>query len=246
MPVQTTSMRHPRPHSYRFLPFLPALALAACSTEPVRLYQLREAPADSVQYQAYARLEKAVALANEFLRTSPAAAIFPAEGARFRISFSDLLVEYRHEGIEAVRMETPGWADPRTLFGDGYHPTEEGFLTERLTGEDSPGDDTNDAGFLSLPHDEMAAVLLRQVTMQRELQTRGEFDYWANYDLLGLWPGNGYGKDNPVNRRAYAVEAAFREWLAQRGSIEPSPEEMSQPEGEVPQIQRPEDYQEPT
>lgn len=230
----------------RNLPALPLLALAACSAEPVRLYQLREAPQDSPQFQSYQRLEKAVALANEFLRTSPDAYLFPAEGARFRLSFSDLLVEYRNEGIAAVRMETPGWGDPRTLLGDGYHPTEHGFMAERMTGETTPGDDTNDSGFLALAHDEMAAVLLRQVAMQREIEERGAFDYWVNYDLLGLWPGNGYGAGNPVNRRAYAVEAAFRSWLAARGGNEPAPEELSMPDEVVPEFRRPEDYQEPT
>ncbi|TAH37313.1 MAG: hypothetical protein EYC70_10090 [Planctomycetota bacterium] len=227
------------------IPFLGSfLALGGCSTDTVRLYELREAPAESAQYQAYQRLEKAVALANEFLRSSPDAVLFPAEGARFSLSFTDILVTFEGEGIEAVRMETPGWGDLRTVLGDGYHPTDQGFLTQRVS-SGAEGSGTKDASFLKLSHDEMAAVLLRQVTMQREVQTRGGFDYWINYDLLGLWPANGWGEDNPVNRRAYAVEAAFRRWLAARGSLEPSDEDLRDAEGEEP-VRQPQDYQEPT
>ncbi len=199
-----------------FLAALLALGALACSSEPVRLWQLREAPAGSEERAAYERLEHAVELANEFLATSEYARGFPAAGARFGLDHSDVLLTLAGEGIYPMRIEASGWGDLRTAIGDGVHPTRDGFLSARSTGLDASGDGGRDAAFLDLSAEDMAAVLLRQAVMMREIQTRGELGYWLNYDLLGLVPGQGWDEDAPVNRRAYLVEFAFREWLADR------------------------------
>ncbi|KAA3611694.1 MAG: hypothetical protein DWQ01_06315 [Planctomycetota bacterium] len=219
--------------------FLLLAALSACSTDPVRLYELREASPDTFGAQAYDQLEEAVDLANQFLHKSKYASVFPAERATFSLGFTDILVAYQGEGIEAVRMETAGWGDPRLLGSDRTHPTSHGFLTGRVTGADSTGDDSLDAAFLHMESVDMAATLLRQTAIQREIQARGEFDFWINYDLLGLWPGNGFGEENPVVERGYAVEYAFRKWLSEEhdGAVPDAPPGM---------MEAPPDFKPPT
>lgn len=202
---------------FRPLALLPILLVASCSTEPVRLYKLREADAGSPDRASYARLEQAVGLANEFLSTSEYARGFPAEEASFSLGFTDLLLHLKGEGIEPLRIETAGWGDLRTTFGDGVHPNEFGFLTARRTNEDATGEGTSDAAFLQLEVVDMAAVLLRQAATMREIQARGEFDYWLNYDLLGINPESGWMEGNIVDRRAYAVQAGFFQWIDKRG-----------------------------
>lgn len=190
-----------------------ALGLASCSAEPVRLVELREADAGTIERAAYANLEEGVALANEFLARSRFSRGFPAESASFSLGLNDVLLHLENEGIEELRIETAGWGDPRLIFGDGVHPTEHGFLSARTTGSASTGSDSADAAFLRLSPEQMAAVLLRQATTMREIQARGELDYWLNYDLLGLNPSSGWMGNNVVDRRAHAVEAAFFQWL---------------------------------
>lgn len=228
--------------SRRWPPALAVLGLsAACAGEPVRLYELAEAPPGSREALAYQRLQEAVGLANEFLHTASSARVFPAERATFFLSYTDILVEYRNEGVEPVRIEAARFGDVRTMAGDRVHPDDDGFLSARVGGPDARGDAT-DALFLHLPVEEMAAVLLRQTAMQREVRARGNLDYWANYALLGFWPAYGWGKGNPVNARAHAVEAAFWKWLREeRGGASAAP-----PEWEEPATRQPEDYQEPT
>jgi hypothetical protein len=68
-----------------------------------------------------------------------------------------------------------------------------------------------------LPVVDMTAVLLRQAVTLREMQARGEFDYWLNYDLLGLNPQSGWMEGNVVDRRAYAVQSGYYQWIEQRG-----------------------------
>lgn len=190
--------------------------LGACQTQPVRLYELREAAPGSSERAAYDRLEEAVALANEFLATAPAARGFPAEAARFSLDHSDILLTLRNEGIWMLRIGSPGWADHRTAIGDGIHSGDNGFLAARNTGSGATGDGTADSSFLRLAPPEMAAALLRQATIMREMQARGSFDYWLNYSLLGLNPEVGWHEDNAVDRRARAVERGFLQWQAER------------------------------
>ncbi|MHC4380404.1 MAG: hypothetical protein ACYSU1_04875 [Planctomycetota bacterium] len=202
---------------FRPLALLPILLFAACSSQPVRLHQLREAEAGSADRASYGRLEQAVALANEFLSTSDYARGFPAAEARFSLGLNDLLLHMEGEGVEALRIETTGWGDLRTSFGDGVHPNEHGFLTARRTNEEATGEGTSDAAFLQLEVVDMTAVLLRQAATMREIQARGEFDYWLNYDLLGINPESGWMEGNIVDRRAYAVQDGFYQWIDQRG-----------------------------
>lgn len=223
---------------FRPLALLPILLVAACSSEPVRLHKLRDADQGTADRDAYGRLEQAVALANEFLSTSQYARGFPAEEARFSLGLNDLLLHLKGEGIVPLRIETSGWGDLRTTFGDGVHPNEHGFLTARRTNDDATGEGTSDAAFLQLEVVDMAAVLLRQAATMREIQARGEFDYWLNYDLLGLNPESGWMEGNVVDRRAYAVQAGFFQWIDQRGSgvAVPAPEGMDGAEGEAPLV----------
>lgn len=196
---------------------------AACSTEPVRLWELREAEPGSAERAAYERLEAAADLANEFLATSEFARGFPAESARFSLDHSDLLLRCTGEGIWPLRIETAGWADPRTAIGDGVHPTERGFLSARRTDAGASGAASTDAVFLQLDAPSMAGLLLRQATTMREIHARGSFDYWLNYDLLGLDPRYGWGDDNPVDARADAVHRAFWQWHEARAAREGAP-----------------------
>jgi hypothetical protein len=195
-------------------------ALGACQTEPVRLYALREAPAGSSSRAAFERLTDATALANEFLETSTFARGFPAEGARFSLDHSDILITFKNEGVWPLRIETTGWADLRTAMGDGLHPTDRGFLATRRTDPGAAGDGTSDSSFLLLDPPEMAAQLLRQAAILREMRARGEFDFWLNYDLLGLNPQHGWRDGNVVTWRAFAVEDGFYQWYAERLAAE--------------------------
>jgi hypothetical protein len=103
------------------------------------------------------------------------------------------------------------------VIGDGTHPHVGGITSARSFADSASGDGARDDGFLALVPADMAATLLRHAVMMRDIETRGAFDYWLNYDLLGLEPGVGWDEENPVNAAAYAVERAFREWHAARG-----------------------------
>jgi hypothetical protein len=206
---------------------LPACAvllasLGACQSSAIRLYELREAEAGSPERAAYERVEGAIELANEFLETSEFARGFPAGAARFSLSHSDILITLESEGIFPLRIETTGWADPRTAFGDGIHPTEHGFLSARRTDPAGTGKETTDSAFLLLEPPEMAGMLLRQAATVRELRLRGALDYWINYNLLGLDPSIGWHEDSTVNERAEAVHDAFEVWHAERFPVAPA------------------------
>ena len=210
---------------FRQLLLLPLLAVAACSAEPVRIYKLREADANTPEHASYIRLEQAVDLANQFLTESRYSRGFPAEAATFSLGMSDILLHLKGEGVLVVRVEPAGWGDVRVNFGDQVHPTENGFMTGRVRGPEATGDETFDAEFVHLEVVEMAAVLLRQATTMREIQARGELDYWLNYDLLGIDPASGWMESNTVDRRAYAVQDGFYQWLNEfRGVVVPEHE----------------------
>lgn len=193
------------------------LAAGACQAEPIRLYELREAPAGSPNRAAYDRLETAIFLVNDFLASPAPDAGRPLGHGRFLLDHTDVLMDLGEDGIWTVRLATAGWGDPRTLFGDGVHPNATGFTSERSLAADAAGESARDDGFLALAPPDMAATLLRQAVMMREIRTRGAFDYWLNYDVLGLDPGAGWREDNPVTADAHALEQAFRAWLAARG-----------------------------
>lgn len=206
----------------RLLPFWSSLllCLGACSSADIRLYELRDAAPGSDERAAYDRLAEAVELANEFLETSEFARGFPAGAAQLSLDHTDILIRIQGEGIFPMRIQTTGWADPRTVFGDGVHPTNNGFVTARRTDQDATGSETTDSAFLLLTPPEMAGLLLRQALTVHEIRVRGAFDYWINYDLLGLDPSIGWGEDSTVNLRSEALLAAFEQWHAERAAAE--------------------------
>lgn len=196
------------------------LCLGACSSADIRLYELRDAEPGSPERAAYDRLAEAVELANEFLETSEFARGFPAGAAHLTLDHTDILIRIAGEGIFPMRIQTTGWADPRTFFGDGVHPTDNGFVTARRTDQEATGSETTDSAFLLLTPPEMAGLLLRQALTVHEIRVRGSFDYWINYNLLGLDPTIGWGEDSAVNLRAEAVMTAFEQWHAERTAAE--------------------------
>ncbi len=197
-----------------YAPLALVLGFAACSTRTVRLYEFREADPGTPRQQAYLRLTEAVDLANEFLHESRYARVFPAERASFSLGMTDIIVQYEGEGYEPVRIEETGFGDLRTALSHNSYPTKDGFLSYPVTGPEA----RNGEGvtFFQQGSVDMAALLLRQATISKEMNTRSPRSFWLNYSILGAWPENGWGGSNPVLRRAYAVEYAFRKWLGER------------------------------
>lgn len=195
----------------RILTLALAAALAACSTDPVRLYELRQADLGTPRRLAYEQLESAVELANQFLEESPRAHLFPAEEARFKIDFTDVVVYFKGEGWKPLRIYNTGWADPRTMPGDDSHPAKFGFMVGPTSETPERGDELLASHFFQRNEQEMAAILLRQAALMREYQARGSFDFWMNMNFLGLV--SGWEGGNPVSARAYAVESAYWSWL---------------------------------
>lgn len=190
------------------------LLLAACSSQPVRLYELRQAEVGSHDREAYDRLEEGVGLVNRFLDETELAVGYPAAETHFELGMTDVRVHVPGEGIYPFRIRTAGWGDPRTLFGDSLRATDEGFLA----GHDSDADEDHAADnvFFQLSANEIGAALLRQVLITRELRARGDTNYWMNYTLCGLDLTIGWGRGAFVDRAANAVEAAYWEWLKSR------------------------------
>ena len=204
-------MRHPALLALVLLLSLPA---GACATRPVRLYELREAEVGSRDQQAYARLEAAVELANRFLGETEAARDAPAGRSSFEVGRSDVIVHLAEAGTHPLRIETAGWGDTRTLFGDRVHGTTTGFLAAH--DNSAAESDASDNLFFLLTPEDMAATLLRQALIMHEIQVRGELGYWLNYDLLGLDPTIGWWRGATVDTRANALEDAYYLWLRSR------------------------------
>lgn len=205
------------PSPMRF-PAAPALLLllagAGCSTQTVRLYELRDAETGSRDREAFLRLEEGVRLANDFLAGSELTDGYPARDSRFEIGMTDLRLVLPDQGIYPLRIRTAGWGDPRTLFGDSLHGNDDGFVAahDGSVGEDDAADNV----FFRLAPEEMGAALLRQGLVMREMRARGSVNYWLNYSLCGLDPTVGWGSSAFVDRAANAVEEAYWEWLAAR------------------------------
>ena len=196
------------------LALLLPLAAAACSTRPVRLYELRDAEPGTRDASAYQRLEAAVELANRFLDEAPSADGQPAGRSRLELGMTDVIAHLGHLGTLPMRIETAGWGDSRTLFGDRVHGTTTGFLAAHDNSA-ARGDASDNVFFLMAPED-MAATLLRQALIMYEIQARGELAYWLNYDLLGLDPTIGWWRGATVDARANAMEDAYYAWLRSR------------------------------
>ena len=191
------------------------LVLPACSSEVVRLYELREAEPGTLEAEAYQRLREAVDLANAFLEDRPEQAGLPGDGAYYLLGFTDVLVHFRGHGRYALRISTAGWGDLRTVAGDGLHPTSQGILADHgARREHALGND-----FLSLPREEMAAALLRGTVPMLRIKQRGGTDYWVNYSVRGLVEAKGWGAANPESADEHALETAYWEWLRDRRAV---------------------------
>jgi hypothetical protein len=190
------------------------LLFASCSTQPVRLYELREAEVGSHDREAYDRLEEGVGLVNDFLDETELAVGYPAANTRFELGMTDVRVHVPEQGIYPYRIRTAGWGDLRTLFGDSLHASDQGFLAghDRRVAEGDAADNV----FFRLDADEMGAVLLRQALITREMHARGDTNYWMNYTLCGLDLTVGWGRSSFVDRAANAVEAAYWQWIKNR------------------------------
>lgn len=203
-----------RPTALLALAVLLSLPAGGCATRPVRLYELKGAEPGSRDAQAYARLETAVGLANRFLRATPAAEGQPAGRSFLELGMTDVIAHLGELGTYPLRIETAGWGDTRTLFGDRVHGTTTGFLAAH--DNSAAKDDASDNVFFLMAPEDMAATLLRQALITWEIQSRGELAYWLNYDLLGLDPTIGWWRGATVDRRANAMEDAYYAWLRSR------------------------------
>ncbi|HEX9794987.1 MAG TPA: hypothetical protein VGC54_13475, partial [Planctomycetota bacterium] len=183
------------------LPLFALVLTAACAAEPVRLHALRDAPAGSPAEATFAKLENAVAIANDFL-ASPAAATFPAESAHIEIDYSDLVVVYQGEGRKLLRIETASWGDPRVWFGDGTYSTRQGFLSRSRVGQHATAQNAYDADFFSWPAEAMAAGLIRLAAEQQILTE----PLWQED-----WTPDGRPREGS---RVDWVTEDFRAWLA--------------------------------
>jgi hypothetical protein len=189
--------------------------LSSCATQTVYLHQLRDGGAGSKPAHVYSELEKAVELANGFLNNSSFAKGFPAEGAQFELGVNNILLRLENEYDLTVAIETTYWGDWRFMFGSGVQSSANGLIAaHRPDGERT--DDITDNEFLQLDASNMAAILLRQSAIMREIRARGEIDYWLNYKLLGIDPARGWGEDSHVNKRGVLTEQAFRLWLTEQ------------------------------
>ena len=165
--------------------------------------------------QCYETLEEAVVLVNRFLAESAATIGWPAADTEVELGLTDILVHLPGRGTEAMRIETSGWGDLRTFFGDEAHANGNGFTSYPDTGAHS--EDAADNVFFRKDAVDMAAFLLRQAMIMREIRERGETNYWMNYRLLGLDPRIGWGRRSHVDQTAVALEKYFREWVAEQG-----------------------------
>lgn len=188
---------------------------SSCATQTVYLHQLRDGGAGSKPAHVYAELETAVELANGFLDTSSFAKGFPAEGAKFELGINNIILRLENEYDLTVAIETTYWGDWRFIFGSDVQSSADGLLAaHRPDGKNT--DDITDNEFLKLDAGNMAAILLRQSAIMREIRARGEIDYWLNYKLLGIDPARGWVEGAHVNKRGVLTEKAFRLWLAEQ------------------------------
>ena len=167
-------------------------ALPACSSEPVRLYELREAEVGSRDRQAYETLEDAVVLTNRFLTESSATVGWPAAETRVILGQTDILVELPGRGVEAMRIETGAWGDLRTMFGDKAMADEHGFTMhpDNRVGEDEAANNY----FFRKDAEDMAAFLLRQAMIMREIRERGGDQLLDELSVVGAGPADRVGQ----------------------------------------------------
>ena len=194
------------------LSFILALAtLGSCASQTVYLSQLRDSDAGSQDSQAYDTLQEAVMLANDFLASSPLAKGYPAENAHFDLGLNNIILRLDNEYDLVVSIKRAYWGDLRFIAGEDVQADADGIVVA-MSVDDRESDAASDNAFLKLPAMRMAATLLRQSVVMREIQTRGEVDYWLNYALLGLDINRGYRDNSHVDKRAALTEQAFYQW----------------------------------
>ena len=196
------------------LSFLLAIAiLGSCASQTVYLSQLRDSDAGSQNSQAYETLQEAVVLANDFLASPTLAKGYPAEGARFHLGLNNIILRIENEYDLVVSIKRAYWGDLRFVAGEDVQADADGIVVA-MSVDDRGSDAASDNAFLKLPAMRMAATLLRQSVVMREIQARGEVDYWLNYTLLGLDINRGYRNNSHVDKRAALTEQAFYQWQA--------------------------------
>ena len=194
------------------LSFILALvALGSCASQTVYLSQLRDSDAGSQDSQAYEALQEAVALANDFLASSPLAKGYPAENAHFDLGLNNIILRLDNEYDLVVSIKQAYWGDLRFVAGEDVQADADGIVAA-MSVNDRESDTASDNAFLKLPALRMAALLLRQSVVMREIQARGEVDYWLNYTLLGLNINRAYRNNSHVDKRAALTEQAFYQW----------------------------------
>jgi len=185
--------------------------LGSCASQPVYLSQLRDASAGSQDAQAYATLQEAVILANDFLASSPLAKGYPAENASFDLGLNNIILRLDNEYDLVVGIKRAYWGDLRFVAGEDVQADADGIVVAMSVDDRESATASNNA-FLNLPALRMAAILLRQSVVMREIQARGEVDYWLNYALLGLNVNRAYRNNSHVDKRAALTEQAFYQW----------------------------------
>jgi|TARA_B110000438_G_C15720663_1_gene609651 hypothetical protein len=196
------------------LSFILALAtLSSCASQTIYLSQLRDADTGSQDAQAYNTLQEAVMLANDFLASSPLAKGYPAENAHFGLGLNNIILRLDNEYDLVVSIKRAYWGDLRFVTGEDVQADADGIVVAMGVGGRQSDAASNNA-FLKLPAAHMAATVLRQSVVMREIQARGEVDYWLNYTLLGIDTNRDWGDNSHVDKRAALTEQAFYQWHA--------------------------------
>jgi len=188
--------------------------LSSCASQTIYLGQLRDSDVGSQDSIAYSTLKEAAVLANDFLANSPLAKGFPAENARFDLGLNNVILRLDNEYDLVVSIKRAYWGDLRFVVGLDVQADADGIVAAHRA-DDSSSEYASDNEFFKLNSVDMAAALLRQSVVMREIQARGELDYWLNYTLLGVDLNRDWRDKSHVDMRATLTEKAFRQWHAQ-------------------------------
>ena len=113
-----------------------------------------------------------------------------------------------------VSIKRAYWGDLRFVAGEDVQADADGIVVA-MSVDDRESDAASDNAFLQLPSVSMAATLLRQSAVMREIQARGEIDYWLNYALLGVDANRDWSDNSHVDKRAALTGQAFYQWHAE-------------------------------
>ena len=175
-----------------FILAIAALGSCVSYSQPVYLGQLERSDVDSQDAQAYATLQKAVGLANDFLDKSPFVNDHPAEKAHFDLGVNHIILRLGNELVArydlVITLHT-AWLPTTTTYPQHWPRV------------------ANDNAFLQLPEARMAAALLSESVAMRQIQASGKIDDWLNYTLLDAGTNSGRG-----GNRAALTAQAFYQW----------------------------------